>query len=159
MSIKKLTLIVPFVIALAACEPPATRGGTINGWPKLDQPVSAQNLVRIEEYLNRLGYFRGTVDGTITDVTRRAISRYQRSIGAPSTGTVSAKLLRNLQSSYAKAPKRTATVRKTTTTKPRKTTYAAPKKTTTATSAAATENSFSEGGDDGGGGGGGGGWN
>ena len=100
MNFRKLSLALPFVIALSACDPAAT-GGSINGWPRADQSLSQTNLVEIERNLRRLGFFRGRIDGQITKITRNAIARYQRSIGAPANGVVSARLVRKLRSSVA----------------------------------------------------------
>ena len=150
MFVKKFSLVLPFVIAITACEPIGTSGGTINGWPREDQNLSSQNLVEIERNLRRLGIFRGRVDGQITRITRNAIARYQRSIGAPQTATVSARLVRSLRSSVANIQPARTTTRTTTQRRPATT-------TTTPKPAAPVKPSFSEGEDSGGAGGGGGG--
>jgi peptidoglycan hydrolase-like protein with peptidoglycan-binding domain len=147
MNFKKITLVLPFVIALSACEP--TTGGSFGGWPTSDQSLSRTNLVEIERNLRRLGFFRGRIDGQITRITRNAIARYQRSVGAPANGVVSARLVRRLRSSVAAIRSQPAatTQRRTTTTK----------KTTNKPSAPVVVPDFSEGGDSGGGDSGGGG--
>jgi membrane-bound lytic murein transglycosylase B len=52
--------------------------------------MSEANRRQIQEALNRLDYYKGTVDGIFGTLTRAAIRRFQHGIGADTTGHLTA---------------------------------------------------------------------
>jgi membrane-bound lytic murein transglycosylase B len=52
--------------------------------------MSEANRRQIQETLRRLDYYRGPTDGIFGPVTRAAIRRFQREIGAKTTGYLTA---------------------------------------------------------------------
>jgi peptidoglycan hydrolase-like protein with peptidoglycan-binding domain len=48
------------------------------------------NRRQVQEALRRLGYYRGPMDGIFGPLTRAAIQRFQRNIGAQPTGSLTA---------------------------------------------------------------------
>jgi peptidoglycan hydrolase-like protein with peptidoglycan-binding domain len=52
--------------------------------------MSKANRRQIQEALRRLDYYKGPVDGIFGRLTRAAIRRFQRKIGADVTGHLSA---------------------------------------------------------------------
>jgi peptidoglycan hydrolase-like protein with peptidoglycan-binding domain len=50
----------------------------------------SQSKREIQALLRDLGYYRGPVDGLFGDQTRQAIQGYQRSLGTPQTGVLTA---------------------------------------------------------------------
>jgi peptidoglycan hydrolase-like protein with peptidoglycan-binding domain len=52
--------------------------------------MSAADRRQIQEALRRLDYYRGRADGIFGSRTRAAIRRFQRAIGAQTTGTLTA---------------------------------------------------------------------
>jgi peptidoglycan hydrolase-like protein with peptidoglycan-binding domain len=55
-----------------------------------EDKMSAANRRTVQEALHRLGYYQGPVDGKFGPLTRGAIRRFQDSIGAKSTGHLTA---------------------------------------------------------------------
>ena len=52
--------------------------------------MSAADRRQIQEALRRLDYYRGRADGVFGQRTRAAIRRFQQTIGAETTGTLTA---------------------------------------------------------------------
>jgi peptidoglycan hydrolase-like protein with peptidoglycan-binding domain len=52
--------------------------------------MSAANRRQIQEALRRLNYYRGQADGIFGRQTRAAIRRFQQTIGAETTGRLTA---------------------------------------------------------------------
>ena len=52
--------------------------------------MSAANRRQVQEALRRLDYYRGRADGIFGPRTRAAIHRFQQTIGAETTGTLTA---------------------------------------------------------------------
>lgn len=52
--------------------------------------MSEANRRQIQEALNRLDYYKGSVDGIIGTQTRAAIRRFQHGIGVDTTGHLTA---------------------------------------------------------------------
>jgi peptidoglycan hydrolase-like protein with peptidoglycan-binding domain len=52
--------------------------------------MSAANRRQIQEALRRLDYYRGQADGIFGSRTRAAIRRFQQTIGAETTGRLTA---------------------------------------------------------------------
>jgi hypothetical protein len=62
-----------------------------------DYGPSHRTKVRAQIRLRQLGYYRGPIDGSIGYGTRRAIARFQRHHGLPSTGWLDWRTLRALR--------------------------------------------------------------
>ena len=54
----------------------------------------------VQSYLNKLGYEVGTIDGLLGEKTRGAVMEFQKHIGLPVTGEVTAELERALRNAY-----------------------------------------------------------
>jgi peptidoglycan hydrolase-like protein with peptidoglycan-binding domain len=52
--------------------------------------MSKADRFRVQETLHRLGYYKGHVDDVFGPLTREAIRRFQRDIGAKMTGYLTA---------------------------------------------------------------------
>ncbi len=52
--------------------------------------MSQANRRQVQEVLRRLDYYQGSVDGIFGPRTRAAIRRFQREIGAETTGSLTA---------------------------------------------------------------------
>ncbi len=52
--------------------------------------MSQANRRQVQEALRRLDYYQGSVDGIFGPRTRAAIRRFQREIGAETTGSLTA---------------------------------------------------------------------
>jgi peptidoglycan hydrolase-like protein with peptidoglycan-binding domain len=64
--------------------------------PPKKQPVFSEQVLQIQQHLNRLGYDAGTEDGIMGGRTRAAIRRFQADIGVRVDGKASAQLLTQL---------------------------------------------------------------
>jgi hypothetical protein len=62
-----------------------------------DYGPSHRTKVRAQIRLRQLGYYRGPIDGSIGYGTRRAIARFQRHYGLPTTGWLDSRTLRALR--------------------------------------------------------------
>lgn len=61
------------------------------------KPVTAaEDMQRLQERLQALGFYRGTIDGLLGEKMRAAIKAYQRSLGEPETGVPSRDLIDRL---------------------------------------------------------------
>ncbi|MFT5450341.1 MAG: peptidoglycan hydrolase-like protein with peptidoglycan-binding domain, partial [Gammaproteobacteria bacterium] len=90
----------------AAPAPTTARVSTNSKTPKLaDVPRGKELVKRIQNGLNQLGYDAGTPDGVAGGATRNAISTFEREVGLPQTGAVSAKLLGRLEQRVDELPK------------------------------------------------------
>ena len=72
--------------------PPASMAAATSAPPSLpaEADMSEANRRQIQEALNRLDYYKGTVDGIFGTLTRAAIRRFQHGIGADTTGHLTA---------------------------------------------------------------------
>jgi peptidoglycan hydrolase-like protein with peptidoglycan-binding domain len=52
--------------------------------------MSQADRLRVQDTLHRLGYYEGQADGIFGPLTRAAIRRFQRDIGAATTGRLTA---------------------------------------------------------------------
>jgi peptidoglycan hydrolase-like protein with peptidoglycan-binding domain len=52
--------------------------------------MSKADRLRVQDALARLGYYKGHVDGVFGQLTRAAIRRFQRDIGAETSGRLTA---------------------------------------------------------------------
>jgi peptidoglycan hydrolase-like protein with peptidoglycan-binding domain len=62
--------------------------------------MSVADRRRVQEILKRLGYYKGYVDDDFGPLTREAIRRYQRDIGARTTGRLTAEEASRLVSTH-----------------------------------------------------------
>jgi peptidoglycan hydrolase-like protein with peptidoglycan-binding domain len=62
--------------------------------------MSVADRRRVQEVLQRLGYYKGHVDDVFGPLTREAIRRFQRDIGAKATGRLTAEEASRLVSSH-----------------------------------------------------------
>ena len=104
---KQLTAatLVAMSFGLMGCEMPPQNGLGFfgDGWPKEEQAMTRAQVREIEIRLRNLGYFRGTMDGIITERTRTAIRGYQGAVGTTQNGYVTAALLNSLRGDPASA--------------------------------------------------------
>jgi Putative peptidoglycan binding domain len=78
---------------------PATPAAPMTTLPAEDQ-MSEADRRQVQEVLERLGYYQGPIDGEFGQLTRAAIRRYQDSIGAKSTGYLTAEEATRLASTH-----------------------------------------------------------
>jgi hypothetical protein len=62
--------------------------------------MSRADRVRVQERLLRLGYLKGNADGVFGPLTREAIRRFQKEIGAETTGRLTAEQASRLVSTH-----------------------------------------------------------
>jgi peptidoglycan hydrolase-like protein with peptidoglycan-binding domain len=62
--------------------------------------MSKADRLRIQEALQRLGYYNGGADGVFGPLTRAAIRRFQGEIGAETTGRLTAEEASRLVSTH-----------------------------------------------------------
>jgi hypothetical protein len=83
----------PASTAATPAAPPASTAATPAAPPAslpAEAEMSEANRRQIQETLRRLDYYRGPVDGIFGPLTRTAIRRFQREIGADTTGYLTA---------------------------------------------------------------------
>ena len=84
----------PQAEATPAPAPPSSVAATSGASSTLLMPAEADmseaDRRRVQEALHRLGYYRGPVDGIFGPLTRVAIRHYQGTIGAKTTGNLTA---------------------------------------------------------------------
>jgi hypothetical protein len=78
---------------------PATPAAPMTTLPAEDQ-MSKADRRQVQEVLERLGYYQGSIDEEFGPLTRAAIRRYQDSIGAKSTGYLTAEEATRLASTH-----------------------------------------------------------
>ena len=62
--------------------------------------MSKEDRMRVQEALQRLGYYKGGVDGIFGPLARAAIRRFQGDIGAKKTGRLTAQEASRLVSAH-----------------------------------------------------------
>ena len=76
----------------------AGRGGdVVQPWPRGDRPLSLSERKELQQTLKDRGFDPGPVDGIIGAGTKRALRRWQISVGIPADGYASATLLTRLR--------------------------------------------------------------
>jgi membrane-bound lytic murein transglycosylase B len=72
-------------------------------WPNNGRSLDRDERIRLQEYLAKLGYYDGTIDGKFGPATRDAVHRFQQNAGvAPADGFPSQAVLKRLENSYAR---------------------------------------------------------
>lgn len=70
-----------------------TGGDIVQSWPRDDRPLSLAERKQLQQALTDKGFNPGPVDGIIGAGTKRALRRWQISVGIPADGYASANLL------------------------------------------------------------------
>jgi len=77
-------------MAAAPAPQPAPTPPPLTTVPPAEAGMSAADRRQIQEALRRLDYYQGSMDSIFGPQTRAAIRRFQRRIGAETTGTLTA---------------------------------------------------------------------
>ncbi len=67
--------------------------GSVPMFRDLALGIKGPDVAQLQRFLSRKGFYRGSVDGTYSRLTRAAVLRWQRSIGLERTGSVPASAL------------------------------------------------------------------
>ena len=73
-------------------------GGLMQPWPVNERPLTAQELVELQQHLAKAGYYEGAIDGKIGPASRAAIRAYQSRAGMVADGFAGLQLLETLRS-------------------------------------------------------------
>jgi lytic murein transglycosylase len=75
------------------------RGGApfVQPWPRQERVLSRAERLELQQLLAERGFYRGTPDGQIGGLTRKALRSFQASIGAPADGFASSDVLERLR--------------------------------------------------------------
>jgi lytic murein transglycosylase len=75
------------------------RGGApfVQPWPRQERVLSRAERLELQQLLAERGFYRGTPDGQIGGLTRKALRSFQASVGAPADGFASSDVLERLR--------------------------------------------------------------
>lgn len=75
------------------------RGGApfIQPWPRQERVLSRAERLELQQLLAERGFYRGTPDGQIGGLTRKALRSFQASVGEPADGFASSDVLERLR--------------------------------------------------------------
>lgn len=80
-------------VTLLAQKISGTGGDILQSWPREDRPLSLTERKQLQQALSDKGFNPGPVDGIIGAGTKRALRRWQISVGIPADGYASASVL------------------------------------------------------------------